>query len=177
MAAPQKTEQLNELKEILSSQENFILTTYSGLSVTEITDLRGKIRGKDARFKVVKNTLFKRALQELDGFDEKLAESTSAVLKGPIAVAFAGAELPSIAKLLVDFGKTNDKVEIKAGCLEGQFLDQASVKAIANLPTKEELLVIIARGFNAPATKMAIGMKQIMSGLARGIQEIGKKNG
>ena len=67
MPAPVKIEQLNELKAILNEKQNFVLTTYSGLSVTQISDLRAEVREKNARLKVIKNNLFYRALKEIDG--------------------------------------------------------------------------------------------------------------
>lgn len=177
MAAPYKLEQVDQLKKMLSERENFIMTTYSGLTVDEISALRSQIRAKDARFKVIKNNLFHLALKQTGSYDDGVVEASDKELKGPVAIAFAGNELPSVAKVLVEFAKKNDKVAIKAGCMEGRFLDGGEVKNIANLPTRDELLSIIGRGLNTPAQKIAIGMKEVIAGLARGVKQVGEKNG
>lgn len=176
MPAPTKVKQLNELKELLSERSNFVVTTYSGLTVDEISDLRGQIREKGARLKVVKNNLFQLALKEGEAYS-KLGDSMASVLKGPVAVTFVDEDFPSVSKLLVDYAKKQDKVEIKSGCMDGEFLEKKDVEAVANLPSREELLAIIGRGLNTPATKIATGMNQIISSLARGIKAVGEKNG
>lgn len=176
MAAPAKIEQVNELKAMLSERGNFVVTTYSGLSVEEITALRGQVRAKGARMKVVKNNLFRRVLQENPAY-EAVVEGTVKILEGPIAVTFVSEDFPSVSKLLVDYAKKSEKVQVKAGCMEGEFLDKAGVDAVANLPSREELLAIIGRGLNTPATKIATGINQIMASLARGIRAVGEKNG
>lgn len=178
MAAPEKVEQVESLKQMLAERSDFVMTAYSGLTVGEINDLRSQVRSKDARYKVVKNNLFFRALKEAGTYDESVVEASNAELKGPVAIAFTGSEeLPSVAKVLVDFAKKNNKVVVKAGCLEGKFLDGNEMKMIASLPSKSDLLTIIARGLNAPAQKIAVGMNEIISGLARGIKQVGEKNG
>ncbi len=176
MAAPAKVEQVNELKAMLSERSNFVVTTYSGLTVEEITELRGQVRAKGARLKVVKNNLFRRVLQE-DSKYEGVLEGTIKVLEGPVAITFVDEDFPSVSKLLVDYAKKSEKVDVKSGCMEGEFLDGSAVKAVANLPSREELLAIIGRGLNTPATQIATGINQIMSSLARGIRAVGEKNG
>ncbi len=176
MPAPSKVKQLSEIKSMLDERANFVVTTYSGLTVDEIGDLRGQVRAKGARFRVVKNRLFQRALNDNEAYAE-LSEKMADVLKGPVAVAFVDEDYPVISKLLVDYAKKQDKVEIKSGFMDGEFLKKQDVEAIANLPSREELLAIIGRGLNTPATKIATGINQILSGLARGIKAVGEKNG
>jgi large subunit ribosomal protein L10 len=167
-------EKLENIKKLLSERSNFVVSTYSGLSITQMDDLRGQIRAKNARLKVLKNNLFHLAVKEVDS---NLAAKLKEVLHGPIAVVFAGDDLPALSKVLVDFGKKNDKVQVKAGGMDGEFLDKKGVEAIAGLPGREELLTIIGRGLNTPATKIATGINQIMAGLARGIKAVAEKNG
>ena len=171
-----KKEKLEEIKELLSQRGNFVLTTFSGLDVEQMTGLRSEIREKDSRLKVVKNHLFKLALKESPDHSAVL-ESFETELKGPVAVTFVGEEFPSVAKTLVEFSKKNDKVVIKSGYMDGQFLGANEVKAIATLPSREELLAVIGRGLNTPATKIAMGMNEVIAKLARAIKAVGEKNG
>lgn len=176
MPSALKEEKLQEIKEILSENSNFVLTTYKGLTVDEISGLRAQIREKGSRVKVIKNRLFRLAMQQSEehsGIVEDFTES----LKGPVAVTFSGESFPEVAKVLVEYSKKNEKVAIKSGCLDGSYLNEADVKAIATLPSKEELLAVIGRGLNTPATKIATGINEIMASLARGIRAVGEKNG
>ncbi len=174
--SPENKESVAELKEILSKHANFVVTTYSGLNVVDMGELRTAVREKDGRVKVVKNNLFRIALKE-SAVHSAAAEDISALLKGPIAVSFAGEDISAVSKALVDFSKKNNKVDIITGCLEGKKLGKSDVQQIANLPSREQLLTIIGRGLNTPATKIAIGMKEVITSLARGIRAVGEKNG
>jgi large subunit ribosomal protein L10 len=176
MPSAVKQEQLSEIKSILSAKANFVVTTYSGLNVEQMLALRAKIRDSDSSVKVIKNNLFKIALKD-SPVHSAIANSFEKELKGPIAVTFVGGEFPAAAKAIVEFAKTNDKVVIKSGVMDGQFLNANDVKDIATLPSRDELLAIIARGFNTPATQIASGMNQIIASLARAIKAVGEKNG
>ncbi|MEQ9363760.1 MAG: 50S ribosomal protein L10 [Leptospirales bacterium] len=176
MPAPSKIKQLTEIKSMLDERADFVVTTYSGLSVDEISDLRGQVRARGARFRVVKNNLFQIALKENATYAELNAQMAE-VLKGPVAITFISEDYPVVSKLLMDYAKKQDKVQIKSGVMDGEFLKKQEVEAIASLPSREELLAIIGRGLNTPATKIATGINQILAGLARGIKAVGEKNG
>ena len=157
----------------LEKSPDFIMTRFSGLDVESMTELRAKLREKGIEYKVIKNRIFKLALKE-KGLPEGFVEDD---LRDPVGVAFTGSDLPAGAKVLKDFGKGKDDFKIMAGVLEAKYYDEKQIEGFANLPSKEQLLATIAAGLNAPATQIAMLMKQIMSSLARGIQEVGKKNG
>ncbi|MFN3604000.1 MAG: 50S ribosomal protein L10 [Leptonema sp. (in: bacteria)] len=176
MPSAKNIELLNEIQQYLNDKPNFIVTTYSGLSVEEITQLRKKLRQKSVIFKVVKNNLVKIALKNSKHHQFDSSKQTENLFVGPVAITFVGEEMPSVAKLLFGESQQNEKIKIKGGYYEGKFLDENQMKAISNLPTKEELLVMIARGLNTPAQKIAIGIKEILTKLARGIQEVAEKN-
>lgn len=167
---------LKELESILKEKPNLVITTYSGLSVEEITELRKKLKQKNVVLKVVKNNLFKIALKNSQNHKFEENTYTKEVFYGPIAVTFSGEEMPAVAKILLDESKKNEKIKIKGGYYEGKFLNAAEVKDISGLPTKEELLAIIARGLNTPAQKIAIGINEIITKLARGIKAVAEKN-
>lgn len=176
MPAPIKVEKLNELKQVLEENENFIVSTYSGLNVVKMTELRRIVRDNGSRMKVVKNTLFKQALRESDKHSivaEKMAEQ----LKGPVAVTFAGDDFPAVTKAVLEFAKGGEAVKIKSGFFDGQFLPAQEVIQIATLPSREELLGVIGRGLNSPATKVATGVNEVIAKLARAIKAVGEKNG
>ncbi len=140
---------VRDIKERLKKSMVVILTDYRGLNVTEITELRRQLREEGIEFRVVKNTLTKIAAGEL-GY-----ETLDTHLEGPTAVAFSYEDPVAAAKILSKFAKTNDKLEIKAGLLEGNILDIASIKALADLPSREVLLARVAGAFQAPLSAFA----------------------
>lgn len=165
-----KVDEVADLVSRLKNHGNVILTNYSGIKVKDISQLRAKLREKNAEYKVVKNTLFKRALSELGikGLDD--------YLKGPIGVAFAGAEIGDVAKILKEFAKEQEKFSYSAGVVDEAVYNGEQIKTIADLPSKEALLAQIMSLVNGPAAKTAIGMNQIMASLARGINAVAKAN-
>jgi len=174
--APRKIEGLKEIKERLAQSGDFILATYSGLDVVQMGEVRAKIREKNSSLKIIKNNLFKIALRDSPAH-KNFASEMDAELKGPIAVVFAGKNLPSVSKALVEYSKTESKLQVKIGCMNGKVLAKDEIIQIATLPSREELLAQIARGLNTPATQIASGLNQIMASLARAIRATGEKNG
>lgn len=120
-----------------------VLTDYKGLDVTSINDLRRKLREANIEYQVVKNTLLVRA-----------AEDTEVALikdhfKGPSAVAISYDDPVAPAKVLTQFAKDNDKLEIKVGVLNGKVLDSQAIKALAKLPSREVMLAQLLATLNA----------------------------
>jgi large subunit ribosomal protein L10 len=161
-----KVDEVSELIGRLKERKNFILTDYSGVKVNDIAVLRRLLSEKNAQYKVVKNNLFRRALQETGykNIDEHL--------KGPIGVAFAGEQIGDIAKVLKEFAEKNDKFSYNAGILDSVVYGKEQIKRIADLPSKEVLLAQTMGMINAPARCIATGMNQIMASLARGIKAV-----
>lgn len=176
MASPRKLELLEGIKSLLAEKKDFVVITYAGLNVEQISGVRRAIRKSNGQVKVLKNNLFRRALRE-SAEHQGMADSIDNELHGPIAVSFTKSDMPSMSKLLVNFSKELEPITIKAGCMDGKYLDKNEVNQIATLPSREELLTIIGRGLNTPAQKIAIGMNEIIAGVARGIKAIGEKNG
>lgn len=158
----------------LQESSNFLMARYSGLSVSEITNLRAKLHEQGLKFTVIKNNIFKLALQAREDLEDFPYDST---LQGPIGVVFAGEDVPAAAKTLKDYSKENEKFQIMSGVMESKFYDEKGVEALAGLPSKEELLATLAASLNSPATKMAGVMNNIMGSLARAIKAVGEKNG
>jgi large subunit ribosomal protein L10 len=176
MANASKIEAVSELRSRLEKRPNFILASYSGLTVEDMTKLRALLRKEGSEMKVIKNNLFLHALKQSTLHKDKTIEFGDAY-KGPLAAIFSTESLPAVAKVCKDFAKDKKDLDVKTGYLDGQVLDKKGVESIAGLPSKQELLAQIARGLNAPTTQIASGLNQIIASLARGINAIGEKNG
>ena len=161
MDRAQKQESIESLKSVFADAGAVVVTHYMGLTVAEMTDLRLRLRKEGAAIKVVKNTL---ALKALDG---KLGDAGSALFTGPVAIAF-GPDAVSAAKIAVQFAKENDKLKIVGGVLDQtNVLDEAGVRALATLPSLDDLRGKLIGLIQAPATKIA-GVLQAPAGqLAR----------
>ncbi len=166
MIKQNKIDEVKNLVNKLQARKNLFFTNYSGTKVKDLSELRRGLRQKNAEFKVVKNTLFKRALKEAgyEGLDD--------YLKGPLGVAFVNEEIGEVAKVLKEFSKDREKFVIAAGVLENVVYNEEQIKKIADLPSKEVLLSQIMSLINGPATHVASGMNQIMASLARGINAV-----
>ncbi|MDG2531525.1 50S ribosomal protein L10 [Caulobacter endophyticus] len=161
MDRAQKQESIESLKSVFADAGAVVVTHYMGLTVAEMTDLRLRLRKEGAAIKVVKNTL---ALKALDG---KLGEKGDTLFTGPVAIAY-GPDAVSAAKIAVQFAKENDKLKIVGGVLDQtNVLDENAVRALATLPSLDELRGKLIGLIQAPATKIA-GVLQAPAGqLAR----------
>lgn len=161
MDRAQKQESIESLKSVFADAGAVVVTHYMGLTVAEMTDLRLRLRKEGAAIKVVKNTL---ALKALDG---SLGEKGDTLFTGPVAIAY-GPDAVSAAKIAVQFAKENDKLKIVGGVLDQtNVLDEAGVRALATLPSLDELRGKLIGLIQAPATKIA-GVLQAPAGqLAR----------
>jgi len=124
-----------------------VVTHYMGLTVAETTDLRGRLRKEGASFKVVKNRLAQKALNEA-------GEGAHALFKGPVAIAY-GPDAVSAAKVATAYAKDNEKFTIIGALMGEQVLDAKSVDALSKLPSLDELRGKIIGLLNAPATRIA----------------------
>ena len=127
MKIEQKQAIVNEFKERFSQAKVVIVTDYKGLDVVTLNGLRGRLREKAIEYHVVKNTLLRRAAE---GNDMALI---SDCFVGPSAVAYSLDDPVATAKILTEFAKENEALEIKAGVMEGRALDTAAIKALSNL--------------------------------------------
>ena len=148
MDRSQKAESVAQLNAVFNEVGVVVVTRNLGLSVTQSTDLRAKMREVGATYKVAKNRLAKIALKDTQyqGLEEYLT--------GPTALAWS-ADPVAAAKAAVDFAKTNDKLEIVGGAMGSTVLDANGVKALAAMPSLDELRGKIVGLVNAPATKVA----------------------
>ena len=160
MDREEKREFVAGLAQVFAETSMVVVTRNKGLTVAEVTDLRRKMRAAGAEFKVAKNRLAKLALEgtKFDGI--------SPMLTGTTALAWA-ADPVIVAKTVVDYAKTNEKLELVGGALGAQTLDAAGVRALAELPSLDALRGKLLGLLAAPATRIA-GVLQAPAGqLAR----------
>ncbi len=162
---------VSELKESLSQSQLAVVIDYKGLTVAEITDLRKRLRPAGAECKVTKNTLMRIAVQD-DPNWKPMAE----ICKESSAFLLLKDDLSKALKAYQDFQKASKKTVIRGGAMEGRLLSEADVKAIADLPSKEQLMAQIAGAINGVATKLAVGINEVPSSLARALQAYADKD-
>jgi large subunit ribosomal protein L10 len=167
-----KQEIVADLKATLSESQLALVINYQGLSVAEITDLRRRLRPTGTVCKVTKNTLMGIAIS---GQDNWLAMEE--LLQGSSAFLLVKEDISGAIKAYQDFQKASKKTELRGGVMEGRLLKEADVKALGDLPSKEQLMAQIAGAINALATKVAVGINEVPSSLARGIQAYADKDG
>ncbi len=150
----QKAEQVELLTEKLRKAKVALLTDYRGLTVTQLQDLRGKLRTGDVEYRVVKNTLARRAA-EAAGVPALQAE-----LEGPVAIAFGYDDLSLPSKLINEFVRTTRlKLEVKGGLVEGRVFSPDQVKQLADLPSRETLLAQLLGTLQSPVAQL-VGIMQ-----------------
>ena len=152
MLRAEKAHVIDELSAVFAETGVVVVTHYKGLTVAEISDLRARTRAAGASFRVTKNKLAQRAL------DGTPFAPISSLFKGPTAIAFS--KDPTAApKIVAEFVKKNDKLQIVGGGLSGTLLDAASVRALAELPSIDTLRAKLIGLLNAPASRL-VGLLQ-----------------
>lgn len=150
---------VEELTKKFNNAKGAILTDYRGLDVAEVTELRDKLRDVGVEYKVVKNTLAFLAAKSA-GY-----EDIKEYLSGPTAIAFSDEDPVAPAKVLSEFAKDHENLEIKSGVVEGDIIGFDSVKALADIPSREVLLAQVARGMKAPITGLVHCLKDPLKSL------------
>lgn len=151
----EKAKQVEEIKQKIQAAKSIVLVDYMGLTVSEDTELRKDMRANKCEYGVLKNRLVKKAFNDLGmtQFDE--------ALNGPTAVAFSNYDEVAPAKTIATaMGKFN-KIVIKCGMIEGEFMDDRKIKQISEIPSKEILLAKMLGSMQAPISKLAICINKI----------------
>ena len=169
MRLSEKTECVNIFSDKLCQSQSAVLTDFKGLTVAEISDLRAQLRSEAIEMRVVKNRLLKRALEQAQ------CENMDAMLTGNTSVSFGVEDPVAPARILVKFAEDNDNLIIKGGLLEGRVLDPAGVMSLSKMPSRRDLLGMMAFGFKQPATKVAIGMNAMLLKVAYAFNALGEK--
>lgn len=158
----QKKELVARLATQLAEAQISILVDYKGLDVQKITELRYQLSQTGSQMEVVKNTLLNLASQNTD------AALLKDFFKGPSAIVTSSSDPVSPAKILIDFAKDNDKLEIKAGAFGGKLLGSEQIKDLAKMPSREELLGRLVYTLNAVPTSFV----NVLAGVPRGFVNV-----
>lgn len=150
-----KKQVVTEIAEKLRESQTTILVDYRGLTVSEVTELRSQLREAGVEFKVYKNSMTRRAVEEVEltGLNE--------ILTGPTAVAFSKDDIIAPAKILSNFAKDHEALEIKGGVVEGSVATLDQIKELADLPNYEGMVSMLLSVLQAPIRNFAYATKAI----------------
>jgi large subunit ribosomal protein L10 len=165
MPTARKETAVQELRDRLATSRNLFLTDYAGLTVEEITKLRGELRKDGNTYAVVKNTLFRIAAGDL-------AKQLESFLAGPTGVVFAGEDPVAPAKALKTFHDATKKIAVKAAFIDGQVVDAKQVDRLASLPSKPELIAKLVGSLASPLRGLVTVLSGNQSGLVRVLNAI-----
>ncbi|MDO8688988.1 MAG: 50S ribosomal protein L10 [Dehalococcoidia bacterium] len=165
MATEKKKSVVAELTDMLSRCTIAILTVPTGMSVAETTEMRRKLREAGVEFRVVKNTLARRAAKEVG------KEALDPLLTGPTGIVFGYGDQVAPAKALLEYGRAaKAEVKIKGGILEKRLLSGEDVRQLAHLPSREVLIAQVLGGLQAPIVGLVWVLKGNLSGLLNVLQ-------
>ena len=154
-ALNQKKEEVKELAERMKEAKLILLTDYRGISVVDDTELRRDLRNANATCNVIKNNITRRALKEcgIEGLDEELV--------GPTAVIMSNEDYLGASKTIYNFTKTHDFYKIKGGVVDGKVMTADEIITLAKLPSREELLSMLAGALLANISKVAVALNEV----------------
>lgn len=150
-----KAELVEVYAEKMKAAASIVVVDARGLTVEQDTVLRRNLRGADVEYKVVKNSILRRAAEKAG------LEGLESVFVGPTAIAFSNEDVIAPAKTLYDFAKTADKLEIKGGVIEGAVASKEEITALATLPNREGLLSMLLSVLQAPVRNVALAVKAV----------------
>lgn len=166
MSIETKKQIVQKLRDRFEKSRVAILTDYKGLNVAAMTELRTKLREAQIEYQVIKNTMLRRASEGTH------IEAIKDQFKGPSAIALSFDDPVAPAKVLADFAKKNDKLEIKIGVLEGKVLDVNAIKALSALPSREELLAQVLSAMIAVPTSLVTALSDVPRRMVNVLQAI-----
>ena len=152
----QKKSEVSALAEKMKGAKLILLTDYRGINVTDVTDLRTKMRASNSEYKVIKNNITRRALQEcglLEGLEDQL--------EGPTAVILDSEDYLEPAKAIYEFSKNNEYYKIKGGVVEGKIMTAEEIITLAKLPSKDTLIGMLAGALLGNISKFAVALDQV----------------
>ncbi len=170
MARPEKIAEVEAITERIQSAQSMVLADYTGLTVQQMTEFRRTCRASAVECRVVKNRLARIAA---DNADLAIMKDH---LNGPTAIMFGPESQIDAAKIVVDFAKANEAMEIKGGFLDGAYLDKNQIVALSMVPSKDELIAKMMGSINSPVTGLAATLNAVTAGLARVINAVAEKN-
>lgn len=169
MPRPEKVAVVQELADKMTRGQGIVLTDFRGLTVKEMTELRAQLRKAGVEFRVVKNTLTLLAARQAQ------IEGLEPVLEGPTAIAVSYDDPVAPAKLLSEFAKKHEALQIKGGILNGRAISVDEVKALASLPSREELIAKVLGGLKSPITGLVYVLHGTLASLVYALEAIRKQ--
>lgn len=151
----QKQEQVTALANQIKEAKIVLLTDYRGINVIDDTELRKSLRNTNAEYKVIKNNITRRALQECN------IEGLETALEGPTAVILGNEDYLEPAKAIYEYTKKNENYKIKGGIIEGKVMTTEEIITLAKLPSRQTLLGMLAGALLGNVTKLAIALDQV----------------
>ena len=150
-----KKEEVAKLADTMKEAKLILLTDYRGINVADVTNLRTQLRNAKTEYKVVKNNITRRALAEcnIEGLDD--------ALEGPTAVIMTSEDYLEPTKVIYEFSKANDFYKIKGGVIDGKVMTAEEIITLAKLPSRQELLSMLAGGLLANISKFAVALEQV----------------
>ena len=151
----QKKEEVTKLAEEMKNAKLILLTDYRGINVTDVTELRTSLRNTNATYRVIKNNIIRRALQEagIEGLEDKLV--------GPTAVIMSNEDYLEPSKAIYTFSKDNDYYKIKGGVIENKVMEAEEIITLAKLPSREVLLSMLAGALLGNISKIAVALNEV----------------
>lgn len=172
--SPRKELLVSDLREILANSKGAILTDYRGLTVTEVSKLRRKLREDNAEYHIVKNTLLKVAM------GGEVSPELDTLLSGPTAIVFANGDVVAPAKSVLDFVATirnKPDVKVKGGYIDGKVYNVAEVTALSKLPSREVIIAQFVGTLNGPVGNFVGTLNGIISEFVGTLDAIAEKQG
>lgn len=166
-----KKQVVSDIKEKLENAKSLVVVDYRGMTVAQVTELRSQFRAAGVEYVVLKNTLVRRALHELN------IEGLDNVLEGPSAFAFGVSDPVAPAKVIMDYiAKTKiENLKVKAGLVDGTVIDIQGIKALAELPPKEVLIAKLMGSLNAPISGLVGVLSATLRSLVYAIEAVRKQ--
>ena len=151
----QKKEEVTKLAQEMKNAKLILLTDYRGINVTDVTELRTSLRNTNATYRVIKNNIIRRALQEagIEGLEDKLV--------GPTAVIMSNEDYLEPSKAIYTFSKDNDYYKIKGGVIENKVMEAEEIITLAKLPSREVLLSMLAGALLGNISKIAVALNEV----------------
>jgi large subunit ribosomal protein L10 len=165
----QKREQYEQLRGVLADATTVFVLANSGLKVNEVNELRSKVRSASANYKVVKNSIVRLAIGGTP------MEGLTPHLKGPNALAYTGGDAVVLAKVLRDFVKAHPALTFERAYLEGQVVDADQAKAVAELPSRDELISKLLYMLQSPIRRLVVALNAPAQQLAQALKQIAEK--
>ncbi len=150
-----KKEEVSKLAEKIKEAKVVLLTDYRGINVADVTDLRAKLRSSEVEYKVIKNNITRRALEEckIEGLED--------VLEGPTAVIIGNNDYLDACKTIYEYAKDNEFYKIKGGIIDGKVVSTEEIITLAKLPSRETLISMLAGALLGNISKLAVALDQV----------------